>query len=468
MTSASRTSTAQPTPLVAAVPSSGSSPIDDLVANATKALEAYARFTQDEVDHLVKKAAVAALDKHGALAELAVTETGRGVFEDKAVKNIFACEHVTHGMATTKTVGVISRDDITGITEIAEPVGVICGVTPVTNPTSTAIFKSLIALKTRNPIIFAFHPSAQESSVAAARVVRDAAVAAGAPEHCIQWVEAPSIAATNELMNHPGVALILATGGNAMVRAAYSCGKPALGVGAGNVPAYIEKSAKLKRAVKLPYFDYSTVELRREMCEREFAINHAISPELYSGICPIVREGCDLRFGSPGDSNIVDWVVVMRRFALALGLVDRPDQRKQHLGEVPLVGGLAIFTGMLAGAVCYGVFDGFERSLLGTAAVLALLGALDDRFGLSVRPSRRHRRCIGALRNAANQQVSAWNIDVWANPASKSPNSRSARGSRSASRWAKTPPYRSWALPMTRASISSTMPKAMSRATPKR
>ncbi len=249
MTSASRTSTARPTPPVTAVQSSGSSPIDDLVANATKALEAYARFTQDEVDHLVKKAAVAALDKHGALAELAVAETGRGVFEDKAVKNIFACEHVTHGMATTKTVGIISRDDVTGITEIAEPVGVICGVTPVTNPTSTAIFKSLIALKTRNPIIFAFHPSAQESSVAAARVVRDAAVAAGAPEHCIQWVEAPSIAATNELMNHPGVALILATGGNAMVRAAYSCGKPALGVGAGNVPAYIEKSAKLKRAV---------------------------------------------------------------------------------------------------------------------------------------------------------------------------------------------------------------------------
>ncbi|OIQ79027.1 aldehyde-alcohol dehydrogenase [mine drainage metagenome] len=249
MTSASRTSTAQPTPPVAAVLSSGSSPIDDLVANATKALEAYSRFTQDEVDHLVKKAAVAALDKHGSLAELAVAETGRGVFEDKAVKNIFACEHVTHGMATTKTVGIISRDDVTGITEIAEPVGVICGVTPVTNPTSTAIFKSLIALKTRNPIIFAFHPSAQESSVAAARVVRDAAVAAGAPEHCIQWVEAPSIQATNELMNHPGVALILATGGNAMVRAAYSCGKPALGVGAGNVPAYIEKSAKLKRAV---------------------------------------------------------------------------------------------------------------------------------------------------------------------------------------------------------------------------
>lgn len=223
--------------------------IDQLVAQGAKALAEYARFTQEDVDHLVKKASVAALDKHGELALLAVNETGRGVFEDKAVKNIFACEHVTNSMANLKSVGVISRDELTGITEIAEPVGVICGVTPVTNPTSTTIFKSLIALKTRNPIVFAFHPSAQASSVAAARVVRDAAVAAGAPEHCIQWVEQPSIAATTALMNHPGIALILATGGNAMVRAAYSCGKPALGVGAGNVPAYIEKSAKLQRAV---------------------------------------------------------------------------------------------------------------------------------------------------------------------------------------------------------------------------
>ena len=223
--------------------------IDALVANAQKALDAYSAFTQDDVNLLVKKASVAALNQHGALAQLAVTETGRGVFEDKAVKNIFACEHVTHSMAPMKTVGIIHEDPILGITEIAEPVGVVCGVTPVTNPTSTAIFKSLIAIKTRNPIIFAFHPAAQASSVAAAKVVRDAAIEAGAPEHCVQWVETPSLEATNLLMNHPGVALILATGGNAMVKAAYSCGKPALGVGAGNVPAYIHTSANLKRAV---------------------------------------------------------------------------------------------------------------------------------------------------------------------------------------------------------------------------
>ncbi|QGQ21082.1 bifunctional acetaldehyde-CoA/alcohol dehydrogenase [Cellulomonas sp. JZ18] len=223
--------------------------VDQLVANATKALAEFERMTQEDVDRFVKKGAVAALDQHGVLARLAVEETGRGVFEDKAVKNIFACEHVTNSMANLRTVGVIAVDELNGITEIAEPVGVVAGITPVTNPTSTTIFKALISLKTRNPIVFAFHPSAQRCSVAAARVVRDAAVAAGAPEHCIQWVETPSLQATSALMNHPGVATILATGGNAMVKAAYSCGKPALGVGAGNVPAYVEKSAKLGRAV---------------------------------------------------------------------------------------------------------------------------------------------------------------------------------------------------------------------------
>jgi len=223
--------------------------IDELVAKGQQALREYMSFDQEKIDYIVKKASVAALSVHGELAVQAVAETGRGVFEDKAVKNIFACEHVTNSMLTLKTVGIINRDDLTGITEIAEPVGVICGVTPVTNPTSTTIFKALIAIKTRNPIVFGFHPSAQKSSVAAAKAVYDAAIAAGAPENCVQWVEHPSLEATNALMNHPGIALILATGGNGMVRAAYSCGKPALGVGAGNVPAFIEKSAKLKRAV---------------------------------------------------------------------------------------------------------------------------------------------------------------------------------------------------------------------------
>lgn len=220
-----------------------------LVERAQKALEAYASYTQEQIDYIVAKCSVAALDKHGELAKLAIEETGRGVFEDKATKNLFACEYVTHNMKRTKTVGIISEDPVTGITELAEPVGVVAGVTPVTNPTSTAIFKALICLKTRNPIIFGFHPSAQKCSVAAAKVVYDAAVEAGAPEYCIQWIEHPSMDATSALMNHPNVATILATGGNAMVRAAYSCGKPALGVGAGNVPAYMEKTCNIRQAV---------------------------------------------------------------------------------------------------------------------------------------------------------------------------------------------------------------------------
>ena len=223
--------------------------INELVANAKQALEEFLNFTQEQVDYIVAKCSVAGLDQHGVLAKLAIEETNRGVFEDKATKNLFACEYVTNNMRHLKTVGVISEDPVTGITEIADPVGVICGITPVTNPTSTVIFKSLICLKTRNPIIFAFHPSAQQSSKQAAIFMRDAAVAAGAPKNCIQWIEHPSMEATTALMNHPDVATILATGGNAMVKAAYSCGKPAMGVGAGNVPAYLHKDCDVEQAV---------------------------------------------------------------------------------------------------------------------------------------------------------------------------------------------------------------------------
>ena len=223
--------------------------VNSLVEKALVALNEYASYTQEQIDYIVAKASVAALDQHGELAKLAIEETGRGVFEDKATKNLFACEYVTNNMKRLKTVGIVSEDKVTGITEIAEPVGVVAGVTPVTNPTSTAIFKALICLKTRNPIIFGFHPNAQKCSAAAAKVVYDAAVEAGAPLNCIQWIEHPSMEATGALMNHDGVATILATGGNAMVRAAYSCGKPALGVGAGNVPAYLEKTCNLRQAV---------------------------------------------------------------------------------------------------------------------------------------------------------------------------------------------------------------------------
>lgn len=222
--------------------------VNELVANAQKALAAYMTMNQEQIDEIVKAMALAGQADHMRLAKLAVEETGRGIYEDKMTKNIFATEYIYHSIKNEKTVGVISENDYEGYEMVAEPIGVVCGVTPVTNPTSTTMFKSIICTKARNPIIFGFHPNAQKCSVEAAKVVRDAAIRAGAPEHCIQWIEFPSIEATNALMNHPGVATILATGGPGMVKAAYSAGKPALGVGAGNVPCYIEKTANVKRA----------------------------------------------------------------------------------------------------------------------------------------------------------------------------------------------------------------------------
>ena len=223
--------------------------IDGYVAKAQKALNEFMALNQEQIDAIVKAMTLAGLDKHMELAKMAVEETGRGVYEDKITKNMFATEYVYHSIKNEKTVGVIAENDLEDYEIIAEPVGVVCGVTPVTNPTSTTMFKSLISVKSRNPIIFGFHPGAQKCSAAAAKIVLDAAVAAGAPENCIQWIEYPSIEATNALMNHPGVATVLATGGSGLVKAAYSTGKPALGVGPGNVPCYIHKSADLEQAV---------------------------------------------------------------------------------------------------------------------------------------------------------------------------------------------------------------------------
>ena len=223
--------------------------IDDLVAKAKEASKEYMKLTQEQVDNIVKQMSMAGLEHHMELAKMAVEETGRGIYEDKITKNMFATEYIYHSIKYDKTVGVINENEEEGYEEIAEPIGIIAGVTPVTNPTSTTMFKSLIAAKTRNVIIFGFHPSAQKCSVAAAKILRDAAIKAGAPENCILWIEEPSITATTLLMNHPGVNLILATGGSGMVKSAYSCGKPALGVGPGNVPCYIDKTAKLKTSV---------------------------------------------------------------------------------------------------------------------------------------------------------------------------------------------------------------------------
>lgn len=223
--------------------------INKLVSAGHVALDALDGFDQEKIDHIVHQMAMEALDHHMELAKLAVEETGRGVVEDKAVKNIYASEYIWHSIKNDKTVGIIKDDKERQLVTVAEPLGVIAGITPVTNPTSTTIFKSLLAVKTRNPIIFAFHPQAQKCSVAAAKIVLKAAVEAGAPENIIQWIETPSLEATTGLINNDGVASVLATGGPGMVKAAYSTGKPALGVGPGNGPVYIEKTANIKRAV---------------------------------------------------------------------------------------------------------------------------------------------------------------------------------------------------------------------------
>ena len=212
-----------------------------------KAQEIFATYTQEQVDKIFFAAAMAANKARIPLAKMAVEETGMGVVEDKVIKNHYASEYIYNAYKNTKTCGVIEEDTAYGIKKIAEPIGLIAAVIPTTNPTSTAIFKTLICLKTRNAIIISPHPRAKASTIAAAKVVYDAAVAAGAPENIISWIDVPSLELTNEVMRESDT--ILATGGPGMVKAAYSSGKPALGVGAGNTPVIIDDTADIKLAV---------------------------------------------------------------------------------------------------------------------------------------------------------------------------------------------------------------------------
>ncbi|MCM3572292.1 acetaldehyde dehydrogenase (acetylating) [Mesobacillus subterraneus] len=223
----------------------------DAVKRAKEAQAKYLHYTQEQVDAIVKAAAEAAYAKSYDLALMAVEETGMGVVEHKKIKNDLGSMAVYESIKDEKTVGVIREDKAQKVTEIAYPYGVIAGIIPTTNPTSSAIFKALIALKTRNAIVVSPHPRAKECSVEALKICHEAAVKAGAPEGLIGWIANPSMAATNELMKNRDVNLILATGGGALVRAAYGSGKPAYGVGPGNVPVYIEKTAQVQKAVKM-------------------------------------------------------------------------------------------------------------------------------------------------------------------------------------------------------------------------
>ena len=300
------------------------------------------------IDELATKANVAlkALDQHMPLAKMAVEETGRGIYEDKAIKNMYASEYIWNNIKHDKTVGVINKDEQTGLMEIAEPVGVVCGVTPTTNPTSTTIFKSLIALKTRNPIVFAFHPSAQKCSAEAARIVRDAAIAAGAPENCIQWIEQPSIDATSALMNHPGIAIVLATGGAGMVKSAYSTGKPALGVGPGNVPAYIEKTAKVKRAVNdlivSKSFDNGMI------CASEQAV--IVDKEIYASV-KAEFEAHNVYFVKPNElQKLEDAVMNEGKYAVNPAIVGNSAEKIAELAGISVPKGTKILVAELEGA----------------------------------------------------------------------------------------------------------------------
>ncbi|MBQ8784492.1 MAG: bifunctional acetaldehyde-CoA/alcohol dehydrogenase [Alphaproteobacteria bacterium] len=223
--------------------------LEELIAKVKRAQKEYATFSQEQVNAIFKAAAAAADKARIPLARMAVEDTGMGVMEDKIIKNHFASEYIYNKYKNAKTCGVIKNDKTNGTKIVAEPLGVIAGIIPTTNPTSTAIFKSLISLKTRNAIIFSPHPRAKKSTIAAAKLILDAAVAAGAPKNIIAWIDEPSLDLTHQLITHPLVDTILATGGPSMVKAAYSSGKPALGVGAGNTPAVIDETADIQMAV---------------------------------------------------------------------------------------------------------------------------------------------------------------------------------------------------------------------------
>nr|WP_086940212.1 bifunctional acetaldehyde-CoA/alcohol dehydrogenase [Thaumasiovibrio occultus] len=223
--------------------------LDAMIARVKQAQKEFATYSQEQVDKIFRAASLAANNARIPLAQQAVAESGMGIVEDKVIKNHFASEFIYNKYKDEKTCGVLDENEEFGTMTIAEPVGIICGIVPTTNPTSTAIFKSLISLKTRNAIIFSPHPRAKNSTNDAAKLVLDAAIAAGAPKDIIGWIDEPSVELSNALMKHDDINLILATGGPGMVKAAYSSGKPAIGVGAGNVPVVIDETADVKRAV---------------------------------------------------------------------------------------------------------------------------------------------------------------------------------------------------------------------------
>ena len=266
--------------------------LEKAIASTRKAQEEFAKFSQEQVDEIFKAAAIAANAARIPLAKMAVEETGMGLVEDKVIKNHYAAEYIYNKYRDTKTCGVVEEDKAFGIKKVLEPIGIIGAVIPTTNPTSTAIFKTLIALKTRNGIIISPHPRAKNSTIEAARIVLDAAVKAGAPKGIISWIDVPSLELTNMLMH--SVDTILATGGPGMVKSAYSSGKPALGVGAGNTPAIIDESADIVLAVNSiihsKTFDYGMICASEQSVIVLDKIYDAVKEEFVKRGCYILNE----------------------------------------------------------------------------------------------------------------------------------------------------------------------------------
>ncbi|WP_412989734.1 aldehyde dehydrogenase family protein [Pediococcus siamensis] len=323
--------------------------VNDLVKKAHIALDRLSVMDQEQIDKVVHAMAEAGYHARQRLAKMAVDETGRGVYEDKVIKNQFATKDIYNAIKDDHTVGVISNDQEKGIMKIAEPIGVIASATPVTNPSSTVFHNALLAIKTRNPIVFAFHPFAQKTCVETGKIIAEAAVKAGAPENSIQWITKPSMAATTDLMNHDGVATVVATGGAGMVKAAYSTGKPALGVGPGNVPVYVEKTANLDQSlddiVLSKSFDNGMI------CASES--NMIVDAEIYDA----VKEGLQQRgayFVKPADMASFEAVVMNKEkesvnpkvagqsaYAIAQwsGIEDCPKDAKFLVAEMAGLGG---------------------------------------------------------------------------------------------------------------------------------
>lgn len=319
--------------------------LETLMQQVKAAQAQYATFTQDQVDRIFRAAALAANNERIPLAKLAVAETGMGVVEDKVIKNHFASEYIYNKYKHEKTCGTLEKDEGFGIEKIAEPVGILAGVIPTTNPTSTTLFKALLALKTRNAIIFSPHPRAKQCSIAAAKVVRDAAEAAGAPIGLIGWIDEPTVALSQALMQHPDIKLILATGGPGMVKAAYSSGNPSLGVGAGNTPAVIDASADLPMAVSSilisKTFDNGmicaseqsvvVVDAIYEQAKAEFLARGAyvLRPEETEAVRQIILKDGRLNADIVGQS--VETIAALAGFTV-------PEGSKVLMGEVKAVG----------------------------------------------------------------------------------------------------------------------------------